>query len=198
MLKRIKHIFSGEWAWPVECFGKLPCYQDYISLVITKGASPWRDWLLAYFHETLIIPEGVWRFVFEPHKNCDPVVGLIQASSDGRREFPFSLFVVGDRKLTGSLAALHAVWEELAALHWQLVAAPNVQGIYNGCAGRKVTVAAEMARVDDGPVMPPDTGPRPRLSVVEKVEHPNLHLLWQAGMSPEMLEHGWQALKPNA
>ena len=69
MLKRITHIFSGERAWPVECFGKLPCYQDYISLVITRGAAPWRDWLLANFRHTLVIPEGIWRFVFEPHKN---------------------------------------------------------------------------------------------------------------------------------
>lgn len=194
MLSKIKNIFSGERAWPVECFGKLPCYQDYISLVITKGASPWRDWLLTNFRHTILIPAGVWRFVFEPQKNGEPVVGLIQASSDGRREFPFSLFVVGNRKLSGSLTALDAVWEELAALHWQLVASSHVQGIYSSCASRQVMLAAETIKKEDGSMPLPNTGLWPRLSVRKKRDRGGLQPLWQAGMTPEMLERNWQAL----
>jgi len=195
LMTRLKSLFSGPRAWPVECFGKLPCYQDYVSLVTSRGATRWRDWLLSTYRGETLPPEGVWRFVFESQQHGEPVVGLIQASSDGRREFPFSLFVVGDPRLLRSPAALTAVWEELAALHWQLIAVPDIQGIYTCCAGRKVSLDPAAVSEKEAQTLRPDSGRWPRLLVAAPGNGGALQLLWQAGMEPAALDRNWQALK---
>lgn len=192
MLTRLKGLFSGPRTWPVECFGKLPCYQDYISLVTTRGATVWRDWLLATFRGDNLPPDGVWRFLFAARNKGEPVVGLIQASSDGRREFPFSLFVVGDRRLNASAEALQVVWEDLASLHWQLVASPSVQGVYSCCAGRKVTLEAGMTSGREAMVQ--DGGSWPRLLVAASGDAADMRLLWQAGMDAESLQRNWRTI----
>jgi hypothetical protein len=199
MLTRLKNLFSGPQAWPVETFGKLPCYQDYISLVTTKASVHWRDWLLAQFRGDTVPPEGLWPFVFQHQKNGMLVVGLIQASSDGLREFPFSLFVACDTKMVSSPAGLTAIWGELKALHWQLLAAPDIQGVYGCCAGRKVSLDPEQSGgsgAQGQKALLHQPGSWPRLLIAGPGNAATLHLVWQGGMPQEEFERNWQGLRP--
>jgi hypothetical protein len=197
MLARLKQLFSGPREYPVEIFGKLPCYQDYISLVTSPASVHWRDWLLERFRDTSLPPEGLWPFIYQHRKNGEVVIGMVRASSDGLREFPFSLFVAGGRAILRSPSESATIWRELAVLHGQLLAAPDIQGVYARCAGRKIVPVPER----DGGVpslvdllLRTDRGPR--LLIVAPGSPGTLHLVWEGGMPEEVFERTWQGLRP--
>ncbi|MBF0232048.1 MAG: hypothetical protein HQK65_03305 [Desulfamplus sp.] len=90
---------SGLFGWypkniEVQTYGKLPFYEDYISIVTTKQGIKWRDWILNIFGQNgMDIPVGVWPFIFKDTYQSNIIVGLIEPSSDALRSFPFSIFV---------------------------------------------------------------------------------------------------------
>lgn len=91
----IERFFRQENEIAIQAFGKLPFYQDYIAVLNTAEANQWRSWLLSVFSkENLRIPKGRWPFVFNFSPQSKLVVGLIEDSSDGIREFPFSIFAI--------------------------------------------------------------------------------------------------------
>jgi len=91
----MQKFFGRKDKYTVQAFGKLPLYSDYISVLINETANTWRTWLLNNFgRRGMSIPGGRWPIAFCPSPRSPLVVGLIEESSDGLREFPFSIFVV--------------------------------------------------------------------------------------------------------
>ena len=91
----MKSVFRVRKKYPLQAFGKLPLYSDYLSVLIHGESNRWRRWLLDHFSgDGMRIPQGQWPFVFYPFPGSNLVVGLVEDSSDGIREFPFSLFVI--------------------------------------------------------------------------------------------------------
>ena len=142
MLGILKKFFPGKTDYPVETYGKLPCYKDYISVVITEGAVQWRTWLLDSFQGKIMPPEGKWYFIYQHRKDADPVVGVIQASSDGLRPFPFSLFTVCSRGSgKGGLCSQPmavSIWQQLEDMYQPLIGVGDIQDFYAQLYGKKV------------------------------------------------------------
>lgn len=143
MLTGFKRLFSRKMEYPVETYGKLPCYKDYISIVTTDGAVQWRSWLLEIFQGKCNPPAGVWRFIYQHRKDSDPVVGIILASSDGLRLFPFSLFTVcrkasGQNELCPQLLAV-SIWQQLEDIYRSLLGVTDIQDLYAQLYGRKLS-----------------------------------------------------------
>jgi hypothetical protein len=154
MLASLKKYFPGKVDCPVESYGKLPCYKDYISVIATAGAAQWRSWLLENFQGENMPPDGVWPFIYQFRKNADPVVGLIQASSDGLREFPFTLFVVcGKGSGRGGLCSRPmalSIWRDLEILRQQLIEARDIQEFYARFTGKRVSLAVKQSKSVEG------------------------------------------------
>ena len=178
-------------ALPVETYGKLPCYQDYISVVLTPEANQWRSWLLTAFAGETMPPVGLWPFIYQPRKNGRAVIGFIQASSDGRRQFPFSLFaVVGwnlgkDEQLGWATAC--SVWAQLQPLHSQVVQCQDVRELFAQLG--KATVFPEPGNTPQCPPLltatpPQEAGHWPLLLIGEASQGWRLHLLL-GGSNPE-------------
>lgn len=127
-------LIGKKSALPIETYGKLPCYQDYISVVLTPEANQWRSWLLTTFAGEMMPPPGLWPFIYHPRKNARAVIGFVQASSDGRRQFPFSIFTVvpwnlGKDEHDGWATAC-SVWAQLQPLHTQVVQCQDVRDLF--------------------------------------------------------------------
>ena len=127
---------------PVCSFGKLPIYQDYINFVPDPASNAWKSWLLSSFgHDDLDIPPGVWPFCYRPVGMTDFLIGVVEPSSDGIREFPFSLFVVWDgKKSLGDWAGLHALWESLISLRGELVVHHDIEPFYQDIGGKTLVL----------------------------------------------------------
>lgn len=147
MLGILKKFFPGKTDYPVETYGKLPCYKDYISVIITEGAVQWRTWLLDSFQGKVMPPEGKWHFIYQHRKEADPVVGVIQASSDGLRQFPFSLFTVcnrgsGRRGFCSRPMAV-SIWQQLENMYQPLIRVADIQAFYAQLYGKKISALME-------------------------------------------------------
>ena len=133
-IAQLGQLIGKKNALPVETYGKLPCYQDYISVVLTPEANQWRSWLLTAFAGETMPPQGLWPFIYQPRKNTRAVIGFIQASSDGRRQFPFSLFAVVGWNLARDeqhgWATACSVWGQLQPLHTQVVQCQDVRDLF--------------------------------------------------------------------
>jgi len=203
MLASLKKIFSREIEYHVETYGKLPCYKDYISVITSAGAAHWRSWLLDSFQGTIIPPEGVWPFIYQHKKNSDLVVGVIQASSDGLRQFPFTLFVVcsrGNRK--GGLCSIplaHSIWQELLDLHQQLVGAEDIQAFYARFYGKRISPSVEKSNgaANDQDFSCNREGEWPQMLVAEKRDARTLHLIRDGKTTNEEFAQNWQRLISN-
>lgn len=176
---------------PVETYGKLPCYQDYISVVLTPEANQWRSWLLTAFAGETMPPVGLWPFIYQPRKNARAVIGFIQASSDGRRQFPFSLFAViawnlgKDEQLGWATAC--SVWAQLHPLHSQVVQCQDVRDLLSQLS--RTTIFPGTGSIPQTPPIltatpPQEAGDWPLLLVGEASQGWRLHLL-QGGTKPE-------------
>ena len=200
MLSSLKKLFSREVDYHVETYGKLPCYKDYISVITTAGAAQWRSWLLDSFQGKIMPPEGVWPFIYQHKKNSDLVVGVIKASSDGLRQFPFTLFVVcskGSHK--GGLCSrplAHSIWKELQDLHQQLIAAEDIQAFYARFYGKRISPSAEKNGIatNDQEFSCNRDGEWPQMLVAEKCDAKILHLVRDGKTSNEEFAQNWQRL----
>jgi hypothetical protein len=123
---------------PVCSFGKLPIYQDYINIVPDAAGNAWKTWLLNSFgHDGIDIPPGVWPFCFRPAGMSEFLVGVIEPSSDGIRQFPFSLYVVWqDKKGLRDWAGLHSLWDRLVSLRGELLSHQTVEEFYQVLGGK--------------------------------------------------------------
>ena len=106
--------------FPLQAYGKLPIYKDFISIGLTDaGAREFRQWLdrgFSYrwaenerYRDTEIPPHG---FLLRLPESRSCVAGVLWGSSDegGLRKFPFSVFV--------SFPVAQPAADPLAALHY--------------------------------------------------------------------------------
>ena len=204
MLASLKKFFPGKRDCSVETYGKLPCYKDYISVITTTGAAQWRAWLLESFQGKIMPPDGVWPFIYQYRKNADLVIGLIQASSDGLREFPFTLFVVCSRgSKRGGLCSRPmavSIWEELESLRQQLIEAKDIQDFYARLYGKRVSLLVEninSAGAVDQEFSCTSAGYWPQMLVAETRDTGVLHLVREGGTTNEEFVLNWQRLIAN-
>ena len=123
-------------------FGKLPIYQDYINVVPDAAGNAWKTWLLNSFgHDDIDIPPGVWPFCFRPAGMSDFLVGVVEPSSDGIRQFPFSLYVVwDDKKGLREWGGLHELWDRLVSLRGELLTHQTIEGFYQILGGKTLVM----------------------------------------------------------
>jgi hypothetical protein len=204
MLATLKKFFSGKADCTVETYGKLPCYKDYISVIFTTGAAQWRTWLLESFQGKSMPPEGVWPFIYQYRKNADLVIGLIQASSDGLREFPFTLFVVCSRgSKRGGLCSRSlavSIWQELESLRQQLIDAKDIQDFYTRLSGKRISLSGKNINntgLEDQDFSCTWQGDWPQMLVVGTRDARMLHLVRAGGMTNEEFVQNWQRLIVN-
>jgi len=128
----------------VEVYGKLPFYKDYINIITSPEASVWQEWLLKVFGEkNTLIPQGIWHFLFFPARDARLVTGIIMQGSDGRRNFPFSLFVtLGKSTLKNQIkwAELFAVKDHLIRILNTLYTASDIDNCYATLSGLTVEI----------------------------------------------------------
>ncbi len=198
MLTGLKKIFFGRKDHPVETYGKLPCYKDYISVVLTDGAAQWRTWLLESFQGKSMPPEGIWPFIYEHRKNSDLVIGVISASSDGIRQFPFTLFTVCRRARKGlcSRSQARSIWQELEQLYRQLVVSEDIQSFYSQLRGKKISplIEKEIPDAEKHEFFYNREGEWPRMLVAGKHDSGTLHLVKDGRTTHEEFIQNWQSL----
>jgi hypothetical protein len=203
MLASLKKLFSRQVDCHVETYGKLPCYKDYISVITTPAAAQWRSWLLESFQGTIMPPEGVWPFIYQHKKNADLIVGVIKASSDGLRQFPFTLFVVcskGNRK--GGLCSrplAQLIWQELLDLHQHLIGAEDIQSFYTRFSGKTISSSIQKnnTATEDLDLSCNREGEWPRMLVAEDRDARMLHLIRDGKTTNDEFAENWQRLITN-
>ncbi len=139
--------FDSSKKLSVQAFGKLPFYKDYISLVSIPEAIQWRAWMLDIFGQDAgPVPEGRWPFVFQHRPRSNMVVGVIEDSSDGLREFPFSLFVIlKGRRLTDARLRpkMADIWRAIGELRRDLGRADTIDMAYSILRRGAVEISAK-------------------------------------------------------
>jgi len=116
---------------PLGCFGKLPCYEDFLrGSVLFPASRALQDWVLAGREALGLESEAVEtarpketlsrRFLYGPPGAADLVAGVIRPSTDrgGHRSFPFMVYAHFSRRLFGRNYALFPlalapVWDAL-------------------------------------------------------------------------------------
>lgn len=204
-IAQIGQLMGKKTALPVETYGKLPCYQDYISVVLTPEANQWRSWLLTAFAGEMMPPLGLWPFIYQPRKNGRAIIGFIQASSDGRRQFPFSLFAVvpwnlGKDEHNGWATAC-SVWGQLQPLHTQAVQSDDVRHLYTRLSAIRVVPDANST-----PHCPPqltatppqEAGDWPLLLVGEASQGWRLHIIRGGTVAEAECLRTWHMLAARA
>lgn len=200
MLGILKKFFPGKTDYPVETYGKLPCYKDYISVVITEGAVQWRTWLLDSFQGKIMPPEGKWYFIYQHRKGADPVVGVIQASSDGLRPFPFSLFTVCSRGSgKGGLCSqpmAFSIWQQLEDMYQSLIGVGDIQDFYAQVYGKKVfpLMGKDSSCTNELEFSCNREGEWPQMLVAETRDAGMLYLVKDGKTTNEEFARNWQGL----
>jgi hypothetical protein len=114
--------------YTVEVFGKIPFYRDYLSTVQSKEGRQWKDWILSNYGRRIQVPKKQSRFLFHYKKTGRVVVGIISDSSDGTREFPFSVFVILNRKNVQRQCI--QIWEQLDVIYQVAINSKNSDSFY--------------------------------------------------------------------
>jgi len=121
MIQYLKQRYSG-LQLPLQAYGKLPIYKDYISLILSEEAFLWREWLFERDDQSSAIPDTPHPFMFVYSIKTRLIVGIITTSSDGSRHFPFTVFVsfhyrkLKKIELSQVFLQLEAVYENLLNL----------------------------------------------------------------------------------
>lgn len=200
MLAILKKFFPGKTDYPVETYGKLPCYKDYISVVITEGAVQWRAWLLDSFQGKIMPPEGKWYFIYQHRQGADPVVGVIQASSDGLRQFPFSLFTVcrrgSGRKGLCSRPIAISIWQQLEDMYQPLIGVGDIQAFYAQVYGKKISplMGQDSNLAPEFEFSGNREGEWPQMLVAATRDAGMLHLIKDGRTTNEEFVRNWQGL----
>ena len=141
-------FFKKEYT--IEAYGKLPFYKDYINLITSLEATAWQEWLLKVFgQKKIFIPTGIWHFLFSTRKETSLVTGIITQSSDGRRNFPFSLFVnLGNNKIKNDFkwAELFVIKDRLVEIYNTLNTVSDINECYNTLSGMTVVTRRKTTR----------------------------------------------------
>jgi hypothetical protein len=122
--------------YTVEVFGKIPFYRDYLSTVQSKEGRQWKDWILSNYGRRIQVPKKKSRFLFHYKKTGRVVVGIISDSSDGTREFPFSVFVILKRKNVQRQCM--QLWEQLDVIYQVAIKSKEINSFYNDLMSRKI------------------------------------------------------------
>jgi len=125
---KIWNIFNKSEKMLLQAFGKLPFYKDYIAVLYGKESIGWRDWLVNTFGNKQKPPEGKWYFIFKNSKKSKLILGIMKASSDGMREFPFTLFACCKNPNSGLLLK---IWEELEFVWDEILSIDNITNFYS-------------------------------------------------------------------
>jgi hypothetical protein len=115
--------------YTVEVFGKIPFYRDYLSTVQSKEGRQWKEWILSNYGRRIQVPKKKSRFLFHYKKTARVVVGIISDSSDGKREFPFSVFVILKRKNVQRQCI--QIWEQLDVIYQVAINCKEINSFYN-------------------------------------------------------------------
>ena len=135
------NIFTKKRKGTVECFGKLPFYRDFISVATTNEAVQWKNWLLNFAGKKYPpLPKGLWPFIFRSSSKSDVLVGFIEDSSDGIREFPFSIFCsVSKGKSVFNQGTLDTIWKKLIELQQNIETVSTIDDLYKMLRGKVIT-----------------------------------------------------------
>ena len=122
--------------YTVEVFGKIPFYRDYLSTVQSKEGRQWKEWILSNYGRRIQVPKKKSRFFFNYKKTGRVVVGINSDSSDGTREFPFSVFVILKRKNVQRQCM--QLWEQLDVIYQVAIKSKEINSFYNDLMSRKI------------------------------------------------------------
>ena len=145
-------------------------------------------------------PEGKWHFIYQHRKNADPVVGVIQASSDGLRQFPFSLFTVCSRGSgKGGLCSQSmavSIWQQLEDMYQPLIGVGDIQAFYAQLYGKKVfpPMGKGSNRANELEFSCNREGEWPKMLVAETRDGVMLRLVKDGKTTNEEFARNWQGL----
>jgi hypothetical protein len=116
----------------IQGFGKLPIYADYISHVFDDEAAIWKQYLMEAFQlPQFFLDKGLHPFIFQPDNSNQTIIGTIEPSNDGIREFPFSLFIQKpDLNHEEDLEHCIHIWHFLIIVRWQLSQIQDISECY--------------------------------------------------------------------
>jgi hypothetical protein len=189
--------FGGSLKLSIETYGKLPFYKDYIAIITSKSAIQWKAFLLNYFgHDNMVIPSGHWPFVYHESPKSDLIVGLIESSSDGIRQFPFSLFTackIAKGESPYNLETIDNIWKKLLQLREELETAENISECYSIIRGKSITVKIDTRTcTDEFPIELSEEWPR--FFVAQVDNHTKLHLPTINRSSSHQCIKNWQQI----
>ena len=180
------NIFTKKRKGTVECFGKLPFYRDFISVATTNEAVQWKNWLLNFAGKKYPpLPKGLWPFIFRSSSNSDMLVGLIEDSSDGIREFPFSIFcTASNRKSLFYSDTLRAIWENLKNVRENINEIDDINPLYSLLRGKVFTYEDGTSATDTVPfseiLSARNNTSRPLLLITNDLPEQHWHLLYDS------------------
>jgi len=96
IIEVISYLKIKYWKYKLhlQAYGKLPFYRDYVSIIFFREAIVWRNWMLDHLDQNKMISKEPKPFVFVHSIKSKIIAGIIKQSSDGKRQFPFSVFIV--------------------------------------------------------------------------------------------------------
>lgn len=194
----LQNLFGSRKTAALEVYGKLPFYQDYIAVLSTADGVAWKSWLLGFAgRQGVRLPPGRWLFLFRRTRKSPLTAGIIEPSSDGIREFPFSLFVSLDGIKTGLLpAAALTTWRLLLKERGALDGVSSIDQCYQQIRGRQLLL--EPAKEEQNPQLAAALGATPDgnrplfLICAPNRSGPIQPLVWQGSESVFMAK--WSAL----
>ncbi|KPA19404.1 Type VI secretion system-associated [Candidatus Magnetomorum sp. HK-1] len=134
----------------IQSFGKLPFYADYISHVFDDEAAQWKKYLMERFQSQLSIDAGLHPFIYNSQNSNLKIVGTIEPSHDGIREFPFSLFVAKPViKNQDELKNCIHIWHVLMTIRWQLTKINDIESCYAYLETCSIDISREELLPDD-------------------------------------------------
>jgi hypothetical protein len=197
MFTSLKKVFGGNLQFTVETYGKLPFYKDYIAIVTSKSAMQWKAFLLDSFgQEGMKIPAGNWPFIYQNSPKSELIVGLIEDSSDGIRQFPFSFFVVcasGKGNIPFCSETVCGIWQQLLHIRGALGQVNDIAGCYGVIRGKNIQVKVGDKNYTGDFVLDRD-GDWPRLVVARSQNLHELFMIKDAYTSPHGFIGNWQSL----
>ncbi len=136
------NIFSKNKLLPVEIFGKLPFYTDYITMLSSIEANRWKVWLLDFMAKNeKRIPPGRWPFLFQFSEKSNVLAGFIEDSGDGIREFPFSIFCNFKKtKKFFNAGCLSEIRQQLELERNAIESVTSIEAFYQKMSGRQISI----------------------------------------------------------
>lgn len=192
-----KKYSSGSGRSPIfrlDAYGKLPFYNDYIAIITSPSALQWQSWLLDNFGRVeMRIPPGRWPFIFQMSQKSEPVAGIIEDSSDGIREFPFSLFTACGKAVQNfhiQRDMLIGLWQRIHGYREELVLVENINDCYGVVRGKTFQIAPTAKSLEGYGIH--EEGDWPRLHLSKGIGLPELYLVVEGGTTPEQFIGNWR------